>query len=51
MDLSLTPAQGMLKGAVRPFVDQEYPKETLLEIRRYESQMHDSWQKLQTQVG
>ena len=47
MDLSLTPAQEMLKGAVRQFVDQEYPKETLLEIAAgMNPSMHDSWQKL-----
>jgi hypothetical protein len=44
MDLSLTPAQEMLKGAVRQFVDQEYPKETLLEIAAgMNPSMHDSW--------
>ena len=32
MDLSLTPEQEMLKTAVRRFVQQEYPKETLLQI-------------------
>ena len=32
MDLSLTPEQEMLKTAVRGFIQQEYPKETLLEI-------------------
>jgi alkylation response protein AidB-like acyl-CoA dehydrogenase len=32
MDLSLTPEQEMLKTAVRRFVEQEYPKETLLQI-------------------
>jgi alkylation response protein AidB-like acyl-CoA dehydrogenase len=32
MDLSLTLEQEMLKSAVRRFVEQEYPKETLLQI-------------------
>ncbi len=32
MDLSLTPEQEMLKAAVSRFIQQEYPKETLLEI-------------------
>ena len=32
MDLSLTPEQEMLKAAARRFVQQEYPKETLLQI-------------------
>ena len=32
MDLSLTPEQEMLKTAARRFVQQEYPKETLLQI-------------------
>lgn len=32
MDLALTPEQDMLKTAVRRFVQQEYPKETLLQI-------------------
>ena len=32
MDLSLTPEQEMLKTAVRRFVQQEYPKEILLQI-------------------
>jgi len=32
MDLALTPEQEMLKTAVRRFVQQEYPKETLLRI-------------------
>ena len=47
MDLSLTAAQEMLKGAVRQFVDQEYPKETLLEIAAAMNEStHDSWHKL-----
>ena len=32
MDLSLTPEQEMLKSAARRFVQQEYPKQTLLEL-------------------
>ena len=32
MDLALTPEQEILKAAVRRFVQQEYPKEVLLEI-------------------
>ena len=32
MDLSLTPEQEMLKSAARRLVQQEYPKETLLQI-------------------
>ncbi len=32
MDLALTPEQEMLKAAARRFVQQEYPKETLLQI-------------------
>lgn len=32
MDLSLTPEQDMLKSAVRRFVQQEYPKEALLDL-------------------
>ena len=32
MDLALTPEQEMLKTAVRRFVQQEYPKETLLRL-------------------
>ena len=32
MDLALTPDQEMLKSVVHRFVQQEYPKETLLEI-------------------
>ncbi len=32
MDLALTPEQEMLKAAVRRFVQQEYPKETLLQM-------------------
>jgi hypothetical protein len=32
MDLSLTPEQEMLKSAARRFVEQEYPKEILLQI-------------------
>ena len=32
MDLALTPEQEMLKAAARRFVQQEYPKETLLQV-------------------
>ncbi len=32
MELSLSEEQEMLKSAVRRFVDQEYPKDTLLEL-------------------
>ena len=32
MDLSLTPEQEMLKSATRRFIQQEYPKETLLAL-------------------
>ena len=47
MDLALTPAQEMLKAAVRLFVEQEYPKETLLQIAASENGAgRDSWQKL-----
>ena len=33
MDLSLTAEQEMLKAAVNRFIQQEYPKETLLEMQ------------------
>ena len=47
MDLALTPAQEMFKAAVRCFVEQEYPKETLLEIAASENGLaQESWQKL-----
>lgn len=47
MDLALTPAQEMLKAAVRRFVEHEYPKETLLQIAASENGLaRDSWQKL-----
>ncbi|MFQ6029708.1 MAG: acyl-CoA dehydrogenase family protein [Dehalococcoidia bacterium] len=47
MDLSLTPEQEMLKAAVRRFVEQEYPKETLLQIASSNGAATlDSWQKL-----
>ena len=47
MDLSLTPEQEMLKTAVRRFVEQEYPKETLLHIASNTGGTTvDSWQKL-----
>ena len=51
MDLSLTPEQEMLKTAVRRFVQQEYPKETLLQIASpTEPSPEEPWQQL-TQTG
>ena len=51
MDLSLTPEQEMLKTAVRSFVQQEYPKETLLQIASpTEPSPQEPWVKL-TQTG
>ncbi|MCI0904384.1 MAG: acyl-CoA/acyl-ACP dehydrogenase, partial [Chloroflexi bacterium] len=51
MDLSLTPEQEMLKTAVRRFVQQEYPKETLLQIASPTEPTPDApWQQL-TQTG
>ena len=51
MDLSLTPEQEMLKTAVRRFVQQEYPKETLLQIASpTEPTPEGPWQQL-TQTG
>ena len=47
MDLSLTPEQEMLKTAVRRFVQQEYPKETLLQIASpTEPSPEGPWEKL-----
>ena len=47
MDLALTAAQEMFKAAVRRFVEQEYPKEALLQIAASENGLaRDSWQKL-----
>ena len=47
MDLALTPAQEMLQAAVRRFVEQEYPKETLLQIAASKNGLaQDSWRKL-----
>ena len=47
MDLSLTPEQEMLKSAARRFVEQEYPKETLLQIAVSANGVADApWQKL-----
>jgi alkylation response protein AidB-like acyl-CoA dehydrogenase len=47
MDLSLTPEQEMLKSAVRRFVEQECPKETLLEIAASADGVAAApWQKL-----
>ena len=47
MDLSLTPEQEMLKAAVRRFVQQEYPKETLLGIAASgQTVPSESWRKL-----
>jgi len=51
MDLSLTPEQEMLKTAVRRFVQQEYPKETLLQIASPTEPTPDApWEQL-TQTG
>ena len=47
MDLALTPEQEMLKTAVRSFVQQEYPKETLLQIASpTEASPQEPWDKL-----
>ena len=47
MDLSLTPEQEMLKTAVRSFVQQEYPKETLLEMASpSEATPKEPWEQL-----
>jgi len=47
MDLALTPEQEMLKTAVRRFVQQEYPKDTLLQMAATGlSAPSDSWTKL-----
>jgi alkylation response protein AidB-like acyl-CoA dehydrogenase len=47
MDLSLTTEQEMLKTAVRGFIQQEYPKETLLEIAAEEQPVTaEPWQRL-----
>jgi len=47
MDLALTPEQEMLKTAVRRFVQQEYPKDTLLQMAATGlSAPSDSWSKL-----
>jgi alkylation response protein AidB-like acyl-CoA dehydrogenase len=47
MGLSLTPEQEMLKSAARRFVEQEYPKETLLQIAVSANGVADApWQKL-----
>ena len=47
MDLALTPEQEMLKTAVRRFVQQEYPKDTLLQMAATGiSAPSDSWNKL-----
>ena len=52
MDLSLTPEQEMLKTAVRRFVQQEYPKETLLQIASpTEPSPEEPWQQLTQTVG
>ena len=51
MDLSLTSEQEMLKTAVRRFVQQAYPKETLLQIASpTEPSPEEPWQQL-TQTG
>jgi alkylation response protein AidB-like acyl-CoA dehydrogenase len=47
MDLSLTPEQEMLKTAVRRFVEQEFPKEILLQIAASVDGVADApWRKL-----
>ena len=47
MDLALTPEQEMLKSAVSRFVQQEYPKDTLLEIAASSSTVpSEAWRKL-----
>ena len=47
MDLALTPEQEMLKAAVRRFVQQEYPKETLLQIAESDGfSTPEPWKKL-----
>ncbi len=47
MDLSLTAEQEMLKSAVQRFIQQEYPKETLLEMAASEQPLtSEPWQKL-----
>jgi len=52
MDLSLTAEQEMLKAAVNRFVQQEYPKETLL-VLADSDQPADSepWHKLRPPAG
>ena len=42
MDLALTPEQEMLKMAVRRFVQEEYPKETLLRIASLDDATDDT---------
>ena len=47
MDLALTPEQEMLKTAVRRFVQQEYPKDTLLQMAATgQSCPSEPWSKL-----
>jgi len=47
MELSLSEEQEMLKAAARRFVDQEYPKETLLELAASGQPVPSlSWEKL-----
>ena len=47
MDLSLTAEQEMLKAAVNRFIQQEYPKETLLEMQDSgEETPSQPWRKL-----
>ena len=47
MDLALTPEQEMLKSAVSRFVQQEYPRETLLEIAALDNAVPaEAWRKL-----
>ena len=42
MDLALTPEQEMLRTAVRQFVQQEYPKETLLQSASLDDAIDDT---------
>ncbi len=47
MDLALTEEQEMLKTAVRGFIQQEYPKETLLEMAAEQQPVTaEPWQRL-----
>jgi alkylation response protein AidB-like acyl-CoA dehydrogenase len=47
MDLALTPEREMLKAAVRRFVQQEYPKETLLQLAESnQASTSEPWRRL-----